>query len=72
MTKKSLTDKEFLSPDYRIVLRSLPKDEKRHLITLTNYHGVIWLSAHLALIAGMAWLNLAFTGLIGWLAIIGG
>ena len=71
MTNESLTDKDFLSPDYRAVLRLLPKDEKRRLITLTNYHGVIWLSAHLTLIAGMAWLNLAFSGPIGWLAIVG-
>ena len=71
MNNKNLTEKDLLSSDYRAVLRSLPKDEKRRLMTLTNHHGIIWLLGHLALIAGMAWLNFAFTGLIGWLAIVG-
>ncbi|MGC6531036.1 MAG: fatty acid desaturase, partial [Candidatus Puniceispirillaceae bacterium] len=38
---------------------------------LTNHHGLLWLLAHFALIASMAWASFSFTGVIGWLAITG-
>ena len=71
MTDEILTNKDLLSPDYRAVLRSLSRDEKRRLMTLTNHHGLIWLFGHLAFIAGMACASFSFTGFLGWLAILG-
>lgn len=71
MTSNSLTDKDISSADYRDVLRSLSRDEKRRLMTLTNHHGLLWLFAHLALIALMAWANFTYSGFLGWLAIVG-
>ena len=70
-TDEILTDKDLLSPNYRAVLRSLPTDEKRRLMTPTNHHGLIWLFAHLAFIAGMAFANFSFSGFLGWVAIAG-
>ena len=70
MTNKNVTNKVFLSTNYRDVLRTLSRDEKRRLMRLTNYHGLLWLLAHLGVIAGMAWANFSYTGLLGWLAIV--
>lgn len=71
MTDEIFTDKYFTSPDYREVLRSLSIDEKRRLTRLTNYHGLIWLFAHLSFIISMAWVNFTYGGLFGLLAIVG-
>ena len=66
-----MTDKSLPSPDYRAVLRSLPPEEKRRLMALTNHHGLIWLIAHLGLIALMIWVNDAHAGVIGGLGLLG-
>ena len=71
MTNNKLTNKDMLSATYRDVLRSLSRDEKRRLVRLTNYHGLLWLFAHFALIAFMAWASFYFTGFFGWPAIVG-
>ena len=71
MTNNNVTDRNSLSTNYRNVLRSLSKDEKRRLMTLTNHHGLLRLFAHFALIAGMAWASFSYTGFLGWLAIVG-
>lgn len=71
MISNGVTDINMASPDYRAVLRSLSRDEKRRLMRLTNHHGLLWLLAHFALIASMAWASFSFTGVIGWLAITG-
>ena len=71
MTNKNVTNSGFLSINYRDVLRTLSRDEKRRLTRLTNYHGLLWLLAHFGVIAGMAWANFSYTGLLGWLAIVG-
>lgn len=70
MSDNNLTDGDVLSPNYRDVLRSLSKDEKRSLMMLTNHHGLLWLAGHFALIAVMAWANFHYTGVLGWLAIV--
>ncbi len=71
MTYDDVRDRNLLSPNYRDVLRSLSRDEKRRLMTLTNHHGLLWLFAHFAVITGMAWANFSYTGFFGLLAIVG-
>ena len=71
VTGKIVTGSDLASPDYRALLRSLPADEKRRLMTLTNHHGLIWLVAHLGLIGGMMWVNNTYDGVIGGLGLIG-
>ena len=71
MSNNNIINKDMLSTTYRDVLRSLSIDEKRRLVTLTNYHGILWLFAHVTLIAGMAWASLYYTGVLSWLAVIG-
>ena len=66
-----MTDKTYLSPDYRAILRALPKDEKRRMIKLTNYHALFWLAAHMGFIAIMTWLNATYTTALGWFGLLG-
>ena len=71
MKSHNLTDKNLVAADYRGVLRSLSRDEKRRLMSLTNYHGLLWLFGHVAFIAMMAWANLSYDGFVGFLAMVG-
>ena len=71
MTDNKVTNTDMLSATYRDVLRSLSRDEKRRLVKLTNYHGLLWLFAHFALIGCMAWASFYYTGFFCWLAIVG-
>ena len=71
MTRNNGTDVVLGAPDYRGVLRSLSRAEKRRLMALTNYHGLIWLMAHLGFIAGMALASFAYDGALGWAAMVG-
>ena len=67
MTDNKVTNTDILSATYRDVLRSLSRDEKRRLVKLTNYHGLLWLFAHFALIACMAMASFYYTGFFfGW------
>jgi fatty acid desaturase len=58
-------------PDYRKVLRSLSADEKRAVTTLTDRHGLMHLTAHLALIGALAWVNASQSGIIGFGGMLG-
>lgn len=71
MTLDNSAEAALLSGDYRDVLRSLSRAEKRRLMTLTNHHGLIRIGAHLSFIAVMGLGNFYLTGLLGWLALIG-
>ena len=59
-----------MSVTYRAILKSLPLDEKKQLIRLTNRHGLYQLAGHLGLIIVMAAGQIAFDGLIGALALL--
>ena len=56
---------------YRDILKSLPLDEKKQLISLTNRHGTVQLGGHLGLIGLMAAGQFAFDGVLGALALMG-
>ena len=56
---------------YRDILKSLPLDEKKQLISLTNRHGLFQLGAHLGLIGLMAAGQLALDGVLGAGALLG-
>ena len=56
---------------YRDILKSLPLEEKRQLISLTNRHGLFQLGAHLGLIGVMAAGQVAFDGVLGAAALLG-
>lgn len=56
---------------YRDILKSLPLDEKKQLISLTNRHGTVQLGGHLGLIGLMAAGQFAFDGVLGALALTG-
>ena len=58
-------------PTYRDILKSLPLDEKKQLISLTNRHGLFQLGAHLGLIGVMAAGQTGFDGVLGWGAMLG-
>ena len=60
-----------MSLTYRAILKSLPLEEKKQLISLTNRHGLFQLGAHLGLIGLMAAGQLAFEGVLGALALVG-
>lgn len=57
--------------DYRQILKSLTRDEKRSLTALTNHHAATHLFGHLGLIAIMIWLNATQTGTLAALAMLG-
>ena len=60
-----------MSVTYRDILKSLPLDEKKQLISLTNRHGLFQLGAHLGLIGLMAAGQLAFDGVLEAGALLG-
>jgi len=57
--------------DYRMVLKAMSVDEKKELMVLTNHHGLLMLSAHLCLIAILAYGQSVSEGLVRFCFLVG-